>query len=134
VEAAEQMPSDKYGFTPSLHLRSFAGLIVRVVGSNNDFCAVAGGLAAPESKELKGTDSKEKLIAALNSSFGFCQTAFVKVQDWQLAEVVPFTGEMISERVGALFALVEEWADEYKAAAIYLRLNGLEPPIYGRDR
>jgi hypothetical protein len=134
VEAAEQMPADKYGFRPAPQLRSFAGLLVRVVQSNSDFCAVAGGVDAPKSKKLNETDSKEELIKAIKTSFDFCETAFAKVHDWQLREVVYFTREMVSERANALFAVLEDWASQYKAAAVYLRLNGLEPPTYGRDR
>jgi hypothetical protein len=134
VEAAEQMPREKYGFRPTPQLRSFAGLLTRVVDSNSDLCSVAGGVSAPKSKKLNDTDSKEELIKSLRGSFDFCETAFVKVHDWQLREVVYFTREMMSERAMALSTMIEVWAAQYKAAGIYLRMNGLEPPIYGRDQ
>src|ERR1700730_18258690 len=68
VAAAESMPADKYGFKPTPDMNSFVHLVVHIVQSNNLLCSKISGTAAPESK-LADTDGKDKLVAALKSSF-----------------------------------------------------------------
>jgi hypothetical protein len=43
---------------------------------------------SPRLKELKETDGKDKLVAALKSSFDFCNTAMPKVTDATLGDTI----------------------------------------------
>jgi hypothetical protein len=77
---------------------------------------------------LKETDSKDKLLAAMKSSFDFCDTTLEKMDDSRLGEKVEAFGGRQAPLAWALIALTNNWADHYGAAATYLRLNGLTPP------
>jgi len=77
---------------------------------------------------LKETDGKDKLVEALKASFDFCNSTLAKVDDSKLGETVELFGGRKGPRVFAMFALTNDWADHYSAAAMYLRLNGMLPP------
>jgi uncharacterized damage-inducible protein DinB len=127
VAAAESMPADKYGFKPTPEMNSFGHLVIHIVQSNNLLCSKISGTAAPESK-LADTDGKDKLVAALKSSFEFCTTALANVDDSKLSESMVLFGNRPSSRAAALIGLSDGWNDHYGAEAIYLRLNGILPP------
>jgi len=128
VAAAEEMPADKYSFKPTPAQMSFATLVLHIADSNNFLCAKAADLAEPKMPELKETDSKDRLVGALKSSFDFCSSALAKVDDSKLGDTVTLHGGHDGPRAFALFALTNDWADHYGAAAMYLRLNGMLPP------
>ena len=65
---------------------SFARLVVHITESNNYFCAKVGDVPEPKAQELNETDGKDKLVAALKSSFDFCNTAMPKITDAALGE------------------------------------------------
>jgi hypothetical protein len=127
VAAAESMPADKYGFKPTPEMNSFGHLMIHIVQSNNTLCSKISGTTAPEAK-LAETDGKEKLVAALKSSFEFCTTALANVDDSKLGESMVLFGNRPSSRAAALIGLSDGWSDHYGAQAIYLRLNGILPP------
>jgi len=128
VAAAEEMPADKYSFKPTPPQMSFATLVMHIAESNNYLCSKIGDWAEPQSPGLKEADGKEKLVAALKASFDFCSSALAKVDDSKLSETVELFGGRKGPRAFAMFALTNDWADHYGAAAMYLRLNGLLPP------
>jgi len=128
VAAAEEMPADKFGFKPTPPQMSFATLIIHIAESNTYLCSKIGDVPAPNSPELKEADGKDKLVAALQASFDFCNSALAKVDDSKLSDTVELFGGRRGPRVFAMFALTNDWADHYGAAAMYLRLNGLLPP------
>jgi hypothetical protein len=128
VAAVEEMPADKYGWRPTPQQMTFAHLVLHVTESNNYLCAKIADLTAPKSEELKETDSKDKLVAALKASFDFCGTALAKVDDSHLGDSVELFGGRKGLRAFALIALTNDWADHYSGAAMYLRLNSLLPP------
>ena len=43
-----------------------------MVEANNLLCSKAAAVSAPKVEEVKETDSKDKLVAALKTSFDFC--------------------------------------------------------------
>lgn len=128
VAAAEEMPAEKYSFKPTPEQMSFSKLVMHVVESNDFMCSKASDVPEPKAANLKETDSKEKLVAALKASFDFCTTALAKVDDSHLGEPVELFGGRKGNRAFALIALSNDWADHYAAAAQYLRLNGMVPP------
>ncbi len=128
VEAVAEMPAQKFDYKPTPQQMSFAHLVVHITNSNNYLCAKIGDVPAPKGPELKDSDGKDKLLAALRSSFDFCTTALQKVDDSKLGDSIQAFGGREAPRAWALFALTNDWADHYGAAAMYLRLNGLLPP------
>jgi hypothetical protein len=126
--AADAMPAEKFTFKPTPDQSSFAHLTIHIAESNNLFCSKVSGIAAPEGAKLSETDSKDKLVAAVKSSFDFCSTALAKLDDSHLTDQVPLFGGHNFSRAGVMFILSGSWADHYSAQSMYLRLNGVLPP------
>lgn len=126
--AAEAMPPEKFSFKPTASQNSYGHLIVHISESNFRFCSAVSGVAAPEQPKLSETDAKEKLVAAVRSSFDFCSTSLGKLDDSHLADSVElFAGRSFS-RAAAILLLSGSWADHYTEQAMYLRLNNILPP------
>ena len=128
VTAVEEMPAAKFGYKPTPQQMSFARLVLHTTESNNYLCAKVGDVPEPQAQELRETDGKDKLVAALKASFDFCNTAMPRVTDATLGDTIEVWGYRKAPRAFALIALTNDWADHYSAAAMYLRLNGLLPP------
>jgi DinB superfamily len=128
VAAAEAMPPDKYNFKPTPEMNTFAHLTMHITQSNTLLCAKISGAAAPDAGTLTDTDAKDKLVAALKTSFDFCATALANVDDSHLGDPLVLFGNRPSSRAGALIGLSDTWNDHYGAQAIYLRLAGILPP------
>jgi len=128
VAAIEAMPADKFNYKPSADQMTFGHLVAHMIESNNSFCSKASAVPAPKVDEVKETDSKDKLVAALKASFDFCAGALDKMDDSKLGEMTEgFGGHQFSRARFALI-LAGSWADHYAEAAMYLRLNGILPP------
>lgn len=128
IAAVEAMPPEKFTYKPSADQRTFAQLVIHMAEANYLLCSKAAGVPNPKIEEAKDTDSKEKLVAALKSSFDFCSETLAKMDDSKLSEMTEgFGGKKVTH---AWFSLVlaSNWADHYAEAAIYLRLNGIVPP------
>jgi uncharacterized damage-inducible protein DinB len=128
VAAFQEMPADKYEYKPTADQMTFGHLASHIVGSNYYFCANVSSVPEPKHEELKGTEGKDKLVAALKASFEFCHTALEKADDSKMNEDITWFDGKPRARTWAFVALPSSWADHYGMAAIYLRLNGLVPP------
>jgi hypothetical protein len=128
VAAVEEMPTDKFSFKPTPPQMAFGRLVAHMIESNFELCAKVGDMAPPPSSTPKETDGKDKLLAALKNSFEFCNAAVAKADDSKLGDTVDLYGGKQGPRAFVYFALTNDWADHYSAAAMYLRLNGLLPP------
>jgi hypothetical protein len=128
IGAAEAMPADKYSFRPTPEQMTFGHLVLHTLDSNNFLCSSIAGTPAPKGEKLTDTDSKDKLVAGLKSSFDYCTQVLAKTDDSNLAEQVPFFGGDKISRAGAMIVLTDVAFDHYSMAAMYLRLNGLVPP------
>jgi len=85
-------------------------------------------MTAPDIKDLKDTDGKDKLVAAVKASFDFCTTALKGLDDSTLGQSAGKMGPNTLSRGGAMVILGEDWFDHYGTMAIYLRVNGITPP------
>ena len=128
VGAAEEMPADKYGYKPTPEQITFGHLMMHIATSNDSLCGKIADLPVPGRAELKESDGKDKLVAALKASFDFCGSALAKADDSRLGDSIEVFKGRPSPRALAFIALASDWADHYSAAAMYLRLNGLLPP------
>ena len=129
VAAVEEMPANKFGYTPTEQQLTFGQLVLHIIGSNNHLCSTIGDIPEVNAPvPLKESDGKDKLVTALKASFEFCTTALSKVDDSKLGDEVEVFGGRKGPRAFALIALTNDWADHYSSAAMYLRLNGLLPP------
>ena len=127
IAAADDMPAAKYGFKPTPAQMSFGEAIAHMAAGNDTYCSSIGGMAAPKRSALAAGASKEALVARLEETFQFCESALAGVDDSRLQEKVPYFGEQTS-RAAVMIAAAEEWAGHYSQIAVYLRLNGLVPP------
>ena len=125
--AAEAMPADKYSYKPTEQQMTFGALVEHIANSNNFLCAKLTNQAEPSDK-ISDKDPKDKLVAAVKSSFAYCETALKGVQDSQLGEQVVFFGGKPAPKAAVLVNLAASWADHYGTEAFYLRLNGILPP------
>jgi len=127
IAAVEEMPADKFNYSPTPAQITFGHMVEHMTMSNIELCSKAGSMPPPPMKPAPETD-KDKLLAALTRSFLFCEAALNKVDDSNLGTSVELHGGRQGTVALALFALTSDWADHYSAAAMYLRLNGLLPP------
>jgi DinB superfamily len=128
VGAITAMPADKFSYKPTADQMTFAHLVVHIINSNYGGCAKSADVAAPKPEEVKETDSKDKLLAAVNASFDFCGDALAKMDDSKLGDSVELFGGRQGPRAIMAISVASGWADHYAAAAMYLRLNGILPP------
>jgi hypothetical protein len=127
IAAVEEMPADKFGYSPTAAQITFGHLVLHVTISNIELCSKAASMPPPPLKPMPETD-KERLQAGLTRSFLFCEAAMGKVDDSKLGNPVELFGGRQGTVASALISLTNDWADHYSAAAMYLRLNGLLPP------
>jgi len=128
VAAVEAMPADKFNYKPSADQRTFGQLVIHMADANYFLCSKAAAVLAPKVEEVKDTDSKDKLVAALKASFDFCSDALEKMDDSKLGEATEGFGGKQVTRAWISLVLAGTWADHYAEAAMYLRLNGVLPP------
>jgi len=129
IAAVDAMPADKFSYKPSADQMTFGHLVAHMVEANYLLCSKASAVPAPKVEEVKDTDSKDKLVAALKASFDFCTDALGKMDDSKLGETTEGGpgGQQLSRARFAL-GIASNWADHYAEAAMYLRLNGILPP------
>jgi len=129
VDAAEEMPADKYGYKPTPAQMSYGDVVAHLIKEGNNYlCSAASGMKQPDADKFAGADAKDKLVAGLKASFKFCETALAGIQDAQLGDSIDFFGGRKVTKGMAGLITVADWADHYSQMAIYLRLNGLLPP------
>ncbi len=127
IAAFEEMPADKFGYKPTPEQMTFGHLAAHIVSGNYYFCSNVGDVPRPKTEELKGTEGKDKLVAAVKASFEFCDSALAKADDSKMNENITWFDDKPRARAWAFMALASSWADHYGIAAMYLRLNGLVP-------
>lgn len=128
MEAAEEMPAEKYAYSPTPAQMSFRQVVVHLAQGNDYLCGKIGGVNAPTRSKVDTTASKDLLVARLRETFQFCDQALASVDDSKLGEQVPFFGGRPMTRAAIMTITTADWADHYSQAANYLRLNGLLPP------
>ncbi len=137
VPAAEAMPEDKFGFTPTngefKGVRNFGQQIKHVAAVNYELGAAlleekppvdVGDEAGPAS-----VVTKADILKYLHDSFVYVHKAVQTVNDKNLVETVksPF-GEGSVTRLGLATSVCWHGFDHYGQMVEYLRMNGIVPP------
>jgi hypothetical protein len=125
--AVDEMPADKFGYSPTPAQMPFGHLVLHISMSNIELCSKAGSMPPPPMRPAPETD-KVRLQAVLTRSFLYCESALSRVDDSKLGNPVEIFGGKQTSVAYALIALTNGWADHYSEAAMYLRLNGVLPP------
>lgn len=126
VATAEAMPADKYSYKPTEGNMTFGHLMTHITDANNFVCSKIAG--QEHKSDVKDSEGKDKIVAAMKESMDFCTKAMDGVKDADLGQEVEMFGGRKAPKAAAVIELPVDWADHYGAAAIYLRLNGILPP------
>jgi hypothetical protein len=124
ARAAADMPAGKYDFKAPPDDITFGYLILHIADGNYLFCSYIGRVSAPQLPQLSETDSKERLVERMKSSFEFCATAIAGLDDSRMSETLTISETKMS-RAMAVLALTGSWVTHYEVQQRYLQLNGL---------
>src|SRR5438046_8711724 len=105
VDAAEEMPADKYGYKPTPAQMSYGDVVAHLIKEGNNYlCSAASGMKQPDADKFAGADAKDKLVAGLKASFKFCETALAGIKDAQMGDSIDFLGgrTVTTGRVGRI--------------------------------
>lgn len=128
VGAARLMPANKYDFKASPGERTFGALALHITQFNNAVCSRFTSESAPNIKGLTNNSAKDKLVNAMKASFDYCTKALEPLDDSNMGKPMGKLGPFNLTKGSALVILAMDWADHYGTQAVYLRLNGIEPP------
>lgn len=139
VSAAEAMPADKYGFTPTVgafqNVRTFGQEIRHLAATNFILAAAALGENPPsDAGDEAGPDSvmtKQQHLAYLNKSFDALDRAISAIGNDHIpvrsSPISPFQGDTVT-RIGLVSEALVHSYDHYGQMVVYLRMNGVVPP------
>ena len=127
LAAVDEMPADKFGYTPTPAQMTFGHLVLHIASTNVELCSKTSGMPPPPLRAAEETD-KTRLQATLTRSFLYCEAALSKMDDSKLGNTIEIFGGKQVSIAYALIGLTNSWADHYSEAAMYLRLNSLLPP------
>ncbi len=127
VGAAQLMPAEKYSYKPTPEQITFGHLVLHVAQSNITLCSKLGSTPPPQ-VTATDADGKDKLVAAIQTSFDYCSEVLAKAEDSNLGASIQFSPTRSLTKAGVMITLACDWYDHYSAQAGYLRLNGILPP------
>jgi hypothetical protein len=138
AQAFDSIPERLFVYKPTPAQLTIGYIAQHLASDNYLFCNAFGEMKAPVAAEdtatadsVKATWPKERLMARLNASFTFCESAFAQLDDAKLADQVTlsFRGQSRSvTRASMVLGHVIDMADHYSQIANYMRLNNLVPP------
>ena len=141
VEAAEEMPEDKFDFSPEkLNLpgsdykgvRTFGEQLKHIAASNYLIWSPITGEKPPDTVNVgKGPDNmkaKAEIIKFVKDSFAFGHKSVATLTSWNLVEpLTSRSGRQTTRLFQATFAAAHCF-DHYGQMVEYLRMNGIVPP------
>jgi len=133
TKAADQFPEDKYSWSPTPEVRTWAGLLSHIVDDNNGACFLLAGETAAQPRLDNGgkpTDAgkdmkKADIVEALAESFARCDKAFAAVTTENMLER---NGTGNRSKIGALIYDTQHINEHYGNIVTYMRLQGMVPP------
>jgi len=128
LKAAAQVPEDMYAFKPTPDVRSMGALFGHIADANFMICAAASGEKPSMSGIEKEKTAKKDLVAALEASFTFCESAFAGMTAARANETVKFFVPGTYTRLGILAFNSAHDFEHYGNIVTYMRLKGLVPP------
>ncbi|MEP6729051.1 MAG: DinB family protein [bacterium] len=125
LQAAMDVPEDKYAFKPTPAVRSMGELFTHVAGAQSMFCAVALGQKPPAEDAVKVT-TKADVVAALKQSNANCERAYAQ-SDAASGGSVDVFGKQHS-RLYVLIMNATHDGEHYGNLVTYMRMNNMVPP------
>jgi uncharacterized damage-inducible protein DinB len=125
MKAAEKMSDADYAFKATPDVRAYGQLVGHVADAQMGICGAAKG------EQKKGgageMTSKADLVAALKTSFDYCDSAYDALNDADGAQTVKMFGRDRT-KLGVLDFNVIHDNEMYGTMAVYMRLKGVVPP------
>jgi uncharacterized damage-inducible protein DinB len=127
LRSAEKMPEENYDFRPAPRVRTFRQILGHIAQEQYlYFCAPVKG--EQKSVDIERTKTpKREIIAALNESFAYCDSAYDKMTDAEATAIVD-TGGSKSMKLRLLWMNVVHDESHYGNLVTYLRIKGIVPP------
>lgn len=127
IAIAEQMPDSMYNYKPTEREMSFAEQLEHING-NMEWLATTY-FEKPKAEVSTSANSKERIIANLESSFDQIQEAIKSYPENKLEEFVDFfAGE--KSRLQILNLLQDHITHHRGQLIVYLNLKNIKPPQY----
>jgi uncharacterized damage-inducible protein DinB len=132
---AEAMPEDKWSFKPTQgefkNVRTFGEQVKHVACGNEAWAKQISGEKTPARCDLGGPNpakTKAEILAYLKESFKAIDKMIAETDDKNLLHANPghYWG---TNRLSALTATVWHISDHYGQLVVYLRMNGIVPPV-----
>jgi len=138
MSVVEVMPEDKYGYAPTdgefKGVRTFAGQVKHVAASNYEFGGAIlqekppvdfGGEEGPASIKTKA-----EIVQFLKDSFAYMHKAVASMNEKNATESLKSPwGQNTITRLGVTTLTVAHIFDHYGQMVVYLRHNGIVPPM-----
>ena len=126
LQAAKDMPQDKYSFRPVEGVRSFGELIGHVANANFTFCSIALDEDRPQQKNFETVTDRAELIEATERAIEYCGRAY------DLPHRMAHDEKTVFGQKGSLTWLLA-WntshnSEHYGNIVTYLRISGMVPP------
>jgi hypothetical protein len=139
VSAADAMPADKYGYTPTdgefKGVRTFGQQVKHLAATNYILAAAALGEEPPtgagDEVGPETTRTKAEILDYLNGSFAHLGEAIDAIGDKNItvksSPISPLLGGVVTRSALVVEALIHAF-DHYGQMVEYLRMNGVVPP------
>ena len=135
VECAQAMPREKYEFRPVPEVRTFGQQMVHlseaVPGLYELFIE---GKKAPTHPFSEGGKepvlSKEEVIARLGVGFDYVERAAARLRESALRKPTKIFGWKVISKHRMLRFLLDHTTHHRGQTVVYLRINGIQPPLY----
>ena len=130
LEYAEAMPADKYDYRPTEAQREFHDQLTHMCGNMLWLSSsyLEGETLSDDLMDNPPTD-KEQVLELLKTSFRYTANAVSRLTAADLDQQVDFFAGPMSKRK-VLFLIADHVTHHRGQMAVYLRLNGVEPPPY----
>ena len=134
VQAFDSIPASLYGYKPMPVQLSVGAIATHLEHANYLLCGRFSGTEHPMTAKDSTADSvkagwpKDTLVARLQASLTFCDSAMARLTDASLAENVPLGPGRTGPRVRLLIVYLTDLAEHYSQIAGYMRMNNMVPP------
>ena len=127
LRSADKIPDELWSYQPTKDVRTVAQLFAHIADGQYEFCGVGlEGQIVTKGIE-KTAKTKAEIVAALNEAFGYCESAYAKLNDAKAAETVKFFGRTIT-RLGAMDFNTAHNMEHYGNLVTYMRMKNIVPP------
>lgn len=125
--SVEKIPDDLWSYQPTKEVRTVGQLFAHIADGQYEFCGtVVEG--HPVSKGIeKRMKTKAEIVAALNTAFAYCDSAYANMSDANAAETISLFGRKLT-KLGAMDFNVAHNMEHYGNLVTYMRLKGIVPP------